>query len=933
MKGGFLRNVEEDKNGIHISYVTQTGLTKIISNHEKLQRDVLDNFMEVKNFNNGTWFINMDLTNYFYYNFLAGLEFNIIHTIEPMSIDYKNWSVDNIISHSLSSGTDGISITNLKDITENSQEDFSKQVRITAIKNDWIKETKGVTPNDLAIRKLYSNVASAGASGARLLFINDEIYKYQNKSIVIKSYPINFYKIPKKYLSLDFYVFDPSGSSIQKLVSTSRTYYVKDSYLKQFTAVLGKDYPIHNVYDGQGLKKIVIQCPNEAYINEVVVSSIINNYVKKSNNSIGNKNIVQYFANFITGTSTNVPNAEESVLKQMKDAEKGQKLQNINSKIDNMVKDNFKPTITTSPSSYNILTDHLISIGKAYALSQLGVVSPVFQATQDAFNSFYQNLDVEQQKIIKNDIDNMTDYLKNIINVEIKKQIDIDQNNNYVSILMEKVSGDLSKYTEMLDKHFASIYDIGVNKQDNVISNKITAIIEKMLINFIDVMLFLKNGELRFSHNDCTINNVFCNYNYNPANMESILDINAFDIKIGDLDKASLWYKGVRFYPVKKEFIQKSTDIMSNLDYYVKNFENGWFDIYTANKSISMGLVKDVEFVSYFARSAPIPIFLSYDFYIFIMSLSYNSKVFRTYLVNKIIKNNTKTPEQIFIHEFLQLLFAIGGDSNGPNYVYSSNDATKRQYTDNVIVKFLLHENMNIGAYGISNVLNSYTQNIGNDSYLGHIYNIDLKYLASLLNKYKNIQVETPVIVNKIKQLYLSNKNFTNSADAKIIITTPLTYSFESGLASTSRAFWKKSYDRISAPKILDDSDPSYLRISTINDNDNILPVKSKIYFRTNYFSYRTVSQLTYINNYDGVFNIDKFDEYKKNIGVNDLLPSPLKDIITKTGSGPTLIKLANSLVILIAIIILIVICLIYYFTNGHKNSLIKSKNKEKIKN
>ncbi len=141
---------------------------------------------------------------------------------------------------------------------------------------------------------MYTRIINAGKSGAKLLFVNSNIYKYQNKNLVIKSYPIDFKNI-KKYLSLDLYVLDKKGNSIQRLTSTSKTYKINENYFSKFLSVLGKDYAsqIYNVYDGYDIKKIIIQCPNLADTNEVIISSIINNYGD-------HKNIVKYFTSFVT---------------------------------------------------------------------------------------------------------------------------------------------------------------------------------------------------------------------------------------------------------------------------------------------------------------------------------------------------------------------------------------------------------------------------------------------------------------------------------------------------------------------------------------------------------------------------------------------------------------------------------------------------------
>ena len=815
MKGGFLRKVIYEKNNDNYTYsykyVTPDDLKKILTKHSKMQDNILDKLFNVTTFDNGTWVINLDFINYFYYNYLGGFLIDMLLEKEP-NIPHPDDVNDIIHEYSLDDITD-IVLSDYNhhkphNITLSTQQSgyFSNLFFSPTWQNSKQANNKDI--NDDA-DKLIVISKDAGFSEAKLYFINDKYYKINDKSIVIKKYSTKAYisdnmkyNLTKNYLSLNFYIFTEKGNNINKLIETDKTHHINNKYIDKIKKVYGEDFRLFKIYEGcDKLNDMMIICENEPKINEMIISTIVYKYAVK--NKFAKENIVEYFGSFLTSNP-------------------------------------------------------------------------------------YKN----------------TPYPNTLNSVEISNTYEI-------ALCMEAITGDLGTFIKDLDKKYSSEFINDLNSDENYsgTTTNIISLLQKIFFEFFTIMYQLKKSELKFSHNDCTINNIFCIYN-----KDNILDLNTFKIKIGDLDKSSILFKNIKFCPIVNKQIDYIIRYASNIDNMIDEYNTGFFDIYIGNK-LAKDITIDVEFVSYYARSARIPIFLSYDLYIFIMSLSHNSTIFRAY-VKKIFNNNKETN---IIKDILNLLYSIHPDpeNNGKKYYDTEElnnndlniDEIKRSI--NVNIEILINNiNKETNNYSISNILKSFSETISSNDHLKYIYNIKLDSLIRILNRYNNIDPKINLKIEFPKSmlpdiLYMSTKKESLSNDSKLIISTPLIYKTPGGdaIASISslkpKGIW--ALDKILNPDIgilQNDIEKNYIRINVINDKKNIYANWTKnyiyipsVYFRTNYYS-KNNYKIQWIYNYNGYLNYEGktnnelYNKYIKNIDIVNksiiedkngfkLLPSP----------------------------------------------------------
>jgi hypothetical protein len=795
MKGGFLRkivNTENKEGKFEYIYLPQNELNKILTNHFKQQDEILENLFKITTYNNNTWLINLDFINYFYYNFLAG--FTIVELLEnEPNMKHPKFNENTICNLSLDDETDILlsnydGLQKIQLLTTNTFFNLFQPKVAKKINNQYITDS-------MELDKMISKDINAGKSGAKLYFINEKYYTFNNKQLVIKKYNLdniailngNYPSLKKNYLSLDFYIFDEKGHSINTINETDRTHHIKSSYIDNIKKVYGEDFKLFNVYEGfDKINQMIIICENEPKINEMIISTILYNYAIKNN--FMTENIVEYFGSFMTS---------------------------------NPYKGLNNPT-------------HI-----------------------------------------------------NKINIDNCYQI---------GLCMELITSDLAKFIEILDETYMSDFTNDMKKPEANYSDNtknIILLLKKIFKEFFSIMYQLKKSELKFSHNDCTINNVFCNYN----NIK-ILDVDKFNIKIGDLDKSSILFKNIKFCSTSG-LKTGAAKILSNIDYMTNEYNQGFFDIYFGNKLSSAALI-DVEFISYYARSARIPIFLSYDFYVFVMSLSHNSKIFREY-TKKILNNNDNNN---IIKEILYLLYSIHPIQKQKIYIDPQtkilNEDHKQTINANILILIDNINNEKDDKYSIKNILSSFSKKISSNDHLKYIYNVNLDSIFEILKKY-NINNTFNNTFNKTRIpdiLYMTTKNNSISNDSKLIISSPLIYKTSQGTAKesipiTNFTNFTKPLEKILKPAIKDPlfnvnsmdqqvetrkSDYRY-RIGEIRDENNLYAIRTQddnyipsVYFRTNYYTKRhmtfvwTYNYNGYLGDETGISN--SYNEYIANINI-----------------------------------------------------------------
>lgn len=154
-----------------------------------------------------------------------------------------------------------------------------------------------------------------------------------------------------------------------------------------------------------------------------------------------------------------------------------------------------------------------------------------------------------------------------------------------------------------------------------------------MIIDMFKQLLFplsiLKCNKYGFVHADLKINNIFVH----KKNNEIIY-------KLADFDKSSIYWNGIRFYNNKSDFVGSSL-----LNFYKGAIVNEYqkTNYYTFNSKIGYD-------IQYYTMNSPLPVFMSYDIYTFVISLFREPVVYQ--LVEKRWNDKNDT-----ISQLLNILF------------------------------------------------------------------------------------------------------------------------------------------------------------------------------------------------------------------------------------------------------------------------------------
>jgi hypothetical protein len=429
-------------------------------------------------------------------------------------------------------------------------------------------------------------------------------------------------------------------------------------------------------------------------------------------------------------------------------------------------------------------------------------------------------------------------YIINYYDSFVTKDVD---GNEKMGLIMEKALGTLEQYLELIKDQLQNEKNKKneKNEKNDTRFEDINKIFETIFYQLSTVLTQLK-GDLNFTHGDLTINNIFCNYDVN-----NLFDHSKITIKLGDLDKSSLTFRNTRFLSKPTIDVSFISDLEKNI---LPQYEKGFFNIDAANKigvnvnNINL-ITRDVEFVSYYARSCYIPIFMSYDFYIFILSLFNSSTIFVVYITDLIrITNEKKEKKNFLVLDIIKLLYShkVVKDTLEPDDNWQAN--IKAFLTSRSYYKY-----KDVGLFEVLAFFKEVTGEYTNSQYF---YNVDIDKIRTLLKTYAednkilyDIYKLSDPNINKISELfYMTSKDFEFN-DFKLVTSIPMKYTAVLAPNKNTKRLLEqgKSYFK-----------PLYRAIEgDTNKNNNI------------------INTITSINNVDAKYKYVKEDKNKDNYYIN----------------------------------------------------------------
>jgi hypothetical protein len=491
-------------------------------------------------------------------------------------------------------------------------------------------------------------------------------------------------------------------------------------------------------------------------------------------------------------------------------------------------------------------------------------------------------------------------YSKNIINYITSFVSQTKDKTKYSGITMTKSSGTLSSLVESINK-----YSLTQLKDDEENKKKLFNFIDNKVIKELCELLSYLKSKLMFIHGDLTINNIFFNilddnnnvidFNkriYEFVNddkgrhtfiMEIVDDKYKFNILLADFDKSTLYYKNIKFSPsmpgiYTKFFVENLSDINSfNKN---KNYINMWYwnRVYGFN----------TEFLSYYARTSPISIFPSYDYYIFIYSLftffgfykDNNDFDISNDYMNYIIKNKDYT-YNLLLNMFNESIKIVKDKSQNKDLLLSMETAI--QYLPKFMEKVRTNEDSN--KYSISHVLNNfqnqlpvnYTDFESDERKIKYKERYDSSfYVYTILYNFKLNKINN--YETNIDRFILSPQNDGNE-QIKLILSSPLSYN-DPPKKEVSKVNQLLGYfsNKSRTELIIPENKTNLSSELEIKNNDNLEysiseQLKERLYFKTNKYSklsnliryYYDFNFIDYRNNVETVTkNLDNYLIYLK---------------------------------------------------------------------
>ena len=227
-----------------------------------------------------------------------------------------------------------------------------------------------------------------------------------------------------------------------------------------------------------------------------------------------------------------------------------------------------------------------------------------------------------------------------------------------------------------------------LDKVDEVTDDLIKDILKQIL----SVLRILKSREYCFNHSDLKCKNIFVHKDEKDKTI----------YKIADFDKSSIFWNKIRFYneSIISRFLTSTTSVFSSL-YYIENTKNNTYKIpKIIPKIIPKNITSMIDqlkpdkltpdniiFNLGYTMNNPVPNYMSYDIYTFILSLLCHNKVFEKYNNGK-LKNFIKIIKLLFEEqEIMNLLQKIYKDSK---------DNTKDQSSIKYYLELLIELNIEL---------------------------------------------------------------------------------------------------------------------------------------------------------------------------------------------------------------------------------------------